>query len=77
MLTKNTYITSVIFDKNGDLPHRNEYRSYSLSNLMVILPFLAVFTTLRALFITPIPNLDSSAEEIVNSLGFEVFVFII
>ena len=46
---------------------------------MVILPFFAEFTTLRALFITPIPNLDNSAEEIVNSLGFdfEVFVFII
>jgi len=44
---------------------------------MVILPFLAEFTTLRALFITPMPNLDSSAEEIVNSLGFDVFVFII
>jgi len=46
---------------------------------MVILPFLAVFTTLRALFITPTPNLDSSAVEMVNSLGcvFDFFVFMI
>ncbi len=46
---------------------------------MVILPFLAVFTTLRAFAITPIPNLDSCTEEIVNSLGFDfdVLLFII
>jgi len=43
---------------------------------MVILPFFAALTILRALFITPIPNLDSSAEEMVNSLDFDVFVFI-
>jgi len=68
----------VIFDKNGVLPQLKwESGSYSLSSLMVILLFLAEFTTLRALSNTPIPNLDSSAEEIVNSLDFDVFDFII
>jgi hypothetical protein len=36
---------------------------------MVILPFLAVFT-MGTLFITLIPNFDSSAVEMVNFFGF-------
>ena len=56
--------------------------SQSRSNLTVIFPFLAEFTTLRALFIIPIPKFESSVEESVNSLGFAfdlvlVFVFMI
>jgi len=36
---------------------------------------LAELTTLRALFITPIPNLDSSAEEIKNTENsFQILV---
>lgn len=64
-------------EKWGTRHHNDILVSYSLSSLMVILLFLAEFTTLRALSITPIPNLDSSAEEIVNSLDFDVFDFII
>ncbi len=53
------------------------WQDYSLSSLMVILPFFAVFTTLRALFITPIPNLDNSEADIVTSLAFGLFDFFI
>ena len=49
---------------------------YAFSNLIVILPFLAVSTTLRALLIIPIPNLDNSADEMVSSLGFDFDVFV-
>ena len=51
---------------------------YSFSSLIVILPFLAVLTTFRALFITPVPNLDNSLAEMVTSLDladFEAFRF--
>jgi len=48
---------------------------YSLSSLIVILPFLAVFITLRALVITPIPSLVNSDAEIVISFPlFDVSV---
>ena len=54
-------------------------RYYAFSSLIVILPFLAVSTTLRALLIIPIPNFDNSADEMVSSLGFDfdIFVFIL
>ena len=57
---------------------RQTYTDYSFSSLMVIFPFFAVFTTFRALLITPMPNRDNSAADIVSSFGlldFRDFVF--
>ena len=78
-------ILQVLYTKGGGFePQKHQRYDYSLSSRIVILPFFAVFTTLRALFITPIPNLESSAEESVSSRGFDfdfdfdlVFVFMI
>jgi hypothetical protein len=42
---------------------------------MVILPFFAGSTTLRALTIIPIPSLDNSVAEMVNSFDLVVVVF--
>ena len=73
----------VLYAKGGGFgPQKASVTGYSLSSRIVILPFFAVFTTLRALSITPMPNLESSAEESVSSRGFDfdldlVFVFMI
>jgi hypothetical protein len=43
---------------------------------MVILPFFEVSTFLRALTLIPIPSLDNSAAEMVNSFDLVVVVFL-
>lgn len=66
--------------KGGVYPlTKRQTRNYCCSSLIVILPFLAEFTILRALSITPAPNLDNSVVEMVISLDFvlDVFVFMI
>jgi len=63
-------------EKKGLPPHITAELSYCFSSLIVILPFFAVSTTLRALVIIPIPSLDSSAAEMVNSFDLVAVVFL-
>ena len=72
--------TTICNKKGGVYPlTKRQTRNYCCSSLIVILPFLAELTILRALSITPAPNLDNSVVEMVISFDFvfDVFVFMI